>query len=235
LKAVRTVGGHHRVELSELVPFLAKPPDAEANSQPSNGCPSMPLRCWEYLSDPGELKEECKACVVYRIRAAWCFAVAELDCDIGHAREFCAQSCQDCLYYQRLNAGVTKILIISPQGREIMSADGGNDVELRFAESAYEASAVISDFRPSFVVVDQVSIKSMGEGLLENLARDPRVAGVKIILARPVGKKGHRKVLWRDLIDGEIDRPFTLGRLRAIVGEFPVERSAVDGEIATEE
>ena len=223
LQAVRTAGGHHRLELHELAPFVSQPLGSEDCPAPTPGCPPMPLRCWEYLADQEEARHECESCVVYRIRAAWCFEVADLAADIGHAREFCSESCQDCLYYQRLHAGVTKVLVLCADPARVLAPDKGNGLELRFASNAYEASCVVGDFRPAFVVIEDEFLSAMGQGLLEGLSHDPRVAGVKLIRAVPLGKKGRKNGARSALFDGEIEKPFTPRQLKAIVDGFPVE------------
>ncbi len=232
LRAVRTAGGHHRLELHELAPFVSQPLGGEDCPAPAPGCPPMPLRCWEYLAEQDKARHECESCVVYRIRAAWCFAVADMETDIGHAREFCGESCQDCLYYQRLHAGVTKVLVLTTDQGRVLAADKGNGLELRFARNAYEASCVVGEFRPAFVVIEDEFLRAMGQGLLEGLANDPRVAGVKLIRAVALGKKGKRVSEQHSLFDAEIEKPFTPHQLKSIVDGFPVEAPVRTGKLA---
>src|SRR5690348_14411117 len=67
LRATRTLGGHFRVDERDLLPLITKaePPDAPSTTKPA--LLSHPLRCWEYMSE--ELRDECRNCIVYRVRA----------------------------------------------------------------------------------------------------------------------------------------------------------------------
>ncbi|MFC1588406.1 helix-turn-helix domain-containing protein [Planctomycetota bacterium] len=76
LKAAQTIGGHHRIEMRDLKPHINVGNDKDAGASLSNQQHPQPMRCWEYLSDRGEIRKECKKCVVYHIRATQCFAVA---------------------------------------------------------------------------------------------------------------------------------------------------------------
>ncbi len=224
LKTVRTAGGHHRIALAELAPYITRRGCVESEASQQNRSSVQRLRCWEYLSDRGTIREECLRCVVYRIRAAWCFSVATMEQELGHSRKFCTASCQDCMYYQRVRADTTNIIVISPAGRRLVETTGGQteDLELRFATNAYEASAMVNDFRPAFVILDQAA-DGLESGLLESLARDPRIFGLKVILARPRGNAGVKKGVPADLIDGELEVPFTISQLRDALSAFPVE------------
>src|SRR5689334_14580216 len=71
LRASRTPGGHFRVDESDLLPLLTKAAPADEAAAPKQSLLSHPLRCWEYMSE--DLREECRKCIVYRVRATWCF------------------------------------------------------------------------------------------------------------------------------------------------------------------
>src|SRR5512140_1872369 len=71
LPATRTPGGHYRIEehdLAALVPPHAR--TALVGSEPLANNQRV-LRCWEFLNRPGVVRDECRKCVVYQIRAAW--------------------------------------------------------------------------------------------------------------------------------------------------------------------
>ena len=225
LKATRTAGGHYRIQrrdLEPLIPGAAGRPDPDPPTL--SGYPHA-LRCWEYLSDPGVLRDECKRCVVYRVRAAWCFQVAGLGCEIGHAKQFCRNTCEDCAYYRRVSGLATNILVITQDEGliERLIRDDNQRVVLRFARNSYEASAIISSFRPAFAVVDQAVSAKAETGLLDSLASDPRVPGLKIILGIRQGTGGRRREKPGKNIVGVLEKPFDRGRIAAVIDRFPVE------------
>src|SRR3954465_6107257 len=73
LRASRTLGGHYRVEERDLLPLL-KAAAPEPESAPKATLLNHPLRCWEYMSE--DVRDECRNCIVYRVRATWCFRLA---------------------------------------------------------------------------------------------------------------------------------------------------------------
>jgi len=92
LSASRTAGGHYRVALPDLEPFMAgfgqksagpTPGLPEPVPPPPDGTKGEPdeVPCWEFLSDDGEVREACRQCVVYRVKATRCFLMAGLDSD----------------------------------------------------------------------------------------------------------------------------------------------------------
>ena len=111
LPASRTAGGHYRVEERALTSLLSD------NEQPGNGsngsgtlC-SRPMRCWEYMNhDPGDA---CRDCVVHRVRATWCFRLANVVRGSGHAKRFCNGVCQECPYYRRVHGLPSNVLVIT--------------------------------------------------------------------------------------------------------------------------
>ena len=111
LEGIRTPGGHYRVKLEKLQPLLSQ--QKAPNLKLERPAREAPLRCWEYLTEAGAVRDECTDCVVYRVRASWCFQIATLGIDSGHARRFCPTSCDDCAYYRRVSGLPTNVLIVS--------------------------------------------------------------------------------------------------------------------------
>ena len=103
LKGTRTAGGHYRVDRQDLEPFMGRSRVGRAAMSSAGWGEVDDLRCWEYLSDRGRIRDECRQCVVYQVRAARCFVVAGLDQEVGHARRFCEVSCEECAVYLRVN------------------------------------------------------------------------------------------------------------------------------------
>jgi excisionase family DNA binding protein len=225
LAARRTAGGHYRIEerdLAALIPSQAIP--GVMGREPltvDHGA----LRCWEYLNRPGAVREGCRKCVVYQIRAAWCFRVAtSLGCEIGQKQSFCATSCEDCAYYRRASGQATNVLVIASDNELVDSLSAGDDtLALRFARSAYEASAMIGAFHAAFVVVDQDVIANSQPDLLGCLVADPRLPGVRIILGVPKGRGARFRVPFEDGVVSAIEKPFGQDRIAEVVCRFPVE------------
>jgi tRNA 2-thiouridine synthesizing protein E len=100
---------------------------------------------------------------------------------------------------------------------------------LRFAGNAYEASAIAQSFPPAFAVIDGETYPLEDGGLIENLSRDPRLPGLKIIVAIPgdadptpeYKRNGHG-------VAQEIDRPFGLDQISAVIESYPVESGSLE-------
>jgi len=226
LEAVRTAGGHYRIQLSDIEPLIRGRTFGDLTVPPPPQCSPQPLRCWEYLSPTGEVPDGCKKCVVYRVRAAWCFQVAGLGREVGHARHHCRTSCRDCAYYRRVQGLATHVLVISTDESLIrrLGADPVKELELQFARSGYEASAIIHTFRPGFVVVDRELAGPDDRGLLQCLGSDPRIPGVRIIMAvrRAAGFR-LSDFPPRGVIAGVLEKPFGTREIVAVIDSLPVE------------
>ena len=229
LRAAKTAGGHHRIDYRDLESFL-RAHRVGGEAQPANQTTAQPVRCWEFFSDQGVLRDACKECVVYRVRAALCFEMLGLGKEVGHAKLFCQNSCEDCAYYRRVKGLKVNVLVVS-QDEDLVGNLAGEDSEglsLRFVHNGYEASAAIHDFRPAFAVVDRDLIPDGGKELVECLTRDSRVPGLKIILAvQGVGRR-RRKESEKDAMEVLV-KPFGLDRVTAAVNRLPVESVVVSG------
>ena len=226
LQGVRTAGGHYRVQRRDLE-HLATPTDEAYRSQPERRSSNPnPLRCWEYLGDGGGVKENCKSCVVYRTRATRCFELAQLGIDNGHGREFCQTGCSDCIYYRRVKGLATNVLVITSDAdlTKELTTDEIAGLDLRFAGNGYQASAMINEFRPAFVLVDRETTTGGGDDVLKCLAHDPRVPGLKVILAVAKGTPAQeRQDLIKDHVVSAIEKPFGGRQIATVVNSFPVE------------
>lgn len=226
LEAERTAGGHYRIDLEHIEPLIPTHHDDEVFDPPPAECSPQPMRCWEYLTNKGALREECKNCIVYRVRANWCYELAGLGSKIGHSKLFCQNSCDDCVYYRRVRGLASHVLVITKDEKlvEQLASDESEKVELRFALHAYEASTMISSFRPAFVVFDYELATAGEDKLLDCLASEFRVPGMKIIIAVPAGmtvlvKDG----LPKDAVVRVIEKPFYLSEIAAVIDSLPVE------------
>ncbi len=240
LKALRTAGGHNRIPWEQVLPYLPESgKEPVPGATPGNDCPALPLRCWEYMAGrggDGAVRKECRACVVFRIRASWCFEVAGLDCDIGHLKRFCSKSCNDCAYFQRVTSDSIRVLLISPDpGPDLQNLDEVEPpVELLWVPGPYEASVAVGDFHPAFVLVDDLLLTPSNHGLLDALANDCRVPGMKLILLTAPGNDLPGDCL--EKVSARIHKPIESGVLHRVLMEFPVEsatgwRAGADAEL----
>jgi excisionase family DNA binding protein len=226
LEAVRTVGGHYRIEPQDIAPLIRKDARPEGVAPPPPECNPQPMRCWEYLSSHGEIRGECKHCVVYQVRAAWCFQVAGLEQDIGHAKHFCRTSCQECAYYRRVRGLATNVLVVTADHSLVyrLKGDPQRDLSLRFVSNSYEASAVIQAFRPGFVILDRDNQAIDEVEMVRCLATDPRLPGVKVMLAVSPTRPGKRVGgQYRDIVAGVLQKPFASRRISEVIDGLPVE------------
>jgi len=238
LAASRTAGGHFRVALPDLRPFLAefgqngtragqtlsvRNPDF-SNVRKSQDKGDVP--CWEFLSEDGELRESCRHCVVYRVQATRCFLMAGLESDVGHSKQFCEGSCEECAYFQRLQGGSAPVLFVTADREleeQIQYFEEGS-VILRFARNGYEASALIQDFRPEVLIIDLEGVVGQGLDLLDSIAADPRLPHVRVILVAPAGQLD--RMLQRPmhrLVVSILEKPQVCGHLADLVDGSLVE------------
>jgi excisionase family DNA binding protein len=229
LRAAKTAGGHHRVEFRDLQSFL-RAHRVGGDLQPSDDGAAQAVRCWEFFSDQGVVREACEQCVVYRVRAALCFEMLGLGGEVGHAKVFCQNSCENCAYYRRVKGLKVNVLVVSEDDDLVrtLSVEESAGLSLRFVRNGYEASAVIHDFRPSFVVVDRELSPAGGKELLDGLAADSRVPGLKIILAVPRVGKRKRKESENRVVEVLV-KPFGLDQVTAVVNRLPIESAVIRG------
>jgi excisionase family DNA binding protein len=228
LRAAQTAGGHHRIAYRDLESFL-RAHRVGGEISPPGETTSHPVRCWEFFSNQGVLRDACKECVVYRVRAALCFELLGPGKEVGHARLFCQNSCEDCAYYRRVKGLKLNVLVVSQDEDLIrdLAGERSEDLSLRFARNGYEASAAIHEFRPAFAVVDRDLIPDGGNELLECLTNDPRVPGLKIILAVPGGGRRRRREPGKGAMEVLV-KPFGLDQVAAVVNMLPVESAEVE-------
>ena len=225
LAATRTAGGHYRVDRQELDPLIAKSRVTADLSPMQLNTAEAPLRCWEYLGNQGLVSEECRGCVVYAVRAARCFLMADMDADVGHTREFCHDTCDECVYYRWVKGLLTNVLVITPDEDlvdRILGAES-KSITLRVARSAYEASAIVQSFQAAFVIIDAELLAAGERELPDCLASDPRLPGVRILLAVPARASDDELHRIADEAGWSVIRkPFELAQLASVISETEV-------------
>jgi excisionase family DNA binding protein len=220
LPATRTIGGHYRVDEQAVLTVLAQDDAPEDRAHEKVLC-SRPMRCWEYMNNgPGA---ECRECVVYKIHASWCFRMSAAVRGNGQVKRFCTGICQECPYYRRVHNLPSNVIVITQDEKLIqdLAKRESPEVSFRFARRGYDASAIVSVFRPAFVVFDQALLDHLGVALLDALATDSRTLGARILVAvrkESVGLHIHHRAIY-----ATIQEPFQADEIVAIVNRIPVE------------
>jgi excisionase family DNA binding protein len=98
IPAISTPGGHYRINRNVFLTKMIK----DTSPQKENVTQSPLSYCWEYNSQAGKIRDECKDCIVYKSKASKCYELCNLPVSIGHAKLFCSKSCNDCSYFQRI-------------------------------------------------------------------------------------------------------------------------------------
>ena len=223
LDGVRTAGGHYRIRREQLEPILNDSWSSSQSISLSAASRPQPLRCWEYFSDDGMIRPECKDCDVFRVRAARCFEFAALG---GNGGPLCPTTCDECAFYRRAVGMPTEVLVVSGDQDLIqgLKEPPCEAINLRFASNAYEASAVVQSATPAFAVVDRDTVGGGDEGLVESLVHDARLPGLKIVVAVAHGEEqplaGDDD--WRFVLR-VLEKPFGVNRIAEIIDGFPVE------------
>ena len=184
--AIRTSGGHFRIARKTLETLGYGEPDAASQPDPA------PERCWEYFCRDLAPPEKCKECVVYRARIEKCYEVAELGDTIGHNRQFCRATCENCSFFRASNGLATTVLVVTSDEALVdkftTQANAAN-VALRFARCGYESAMLVETFHPSVVVMDSVLPEVRDGRLADSMIQDERIPGVKLIVAQRKGDK----------------------------------------------
>ena len=212
LPATRTAGGHYRI----------RPRDLNTEDIPQES-PCLPPAarpyhyCWEYNNRGGTLTEECTDCIVYRTRAYRCFEVIKLAAEVGHARYFCRQSCDECEYFNQVHRSPINVLIISDN--ELLNASLRRDAEERrlkmeFANCEYTCSALVETFRPDYAVIDCSLGTNRSREFASNLLADPRIPFVRVILA---ARQGEYPQNCDKEIFARIKIPYSIGDIAACI------------------
>ena len=232
LPATRTSGGHFRIDRRtlEALGYLG-------TSTPSCGGVTMPRQsgtvpkhCWEYFCRNLAPPETCMGCVVYRARIEKCYEVAELGETIGHSRQFCRTTCQNCSFFRACKGLASAVLVVTCDeafvDRLTAQADPAS-VVLRFARSGYESSALAETFHPCVVVMDSALPEMQDGRLVNSIMEDERLLGAKVIIAL---RKGDRMTAGPGVL--VMPAPFTLEKIERLiqVAEHP---AAIKGSMAS--
>ncbi len=224
IKATRTAGGHFRINLDSIEPYLLKDDEVVINKDNEN----IITYCWEFHSSEGKIEEGCRQCMVFLAKAEKCYLVAGFGEKDDHPPGIhCKSSCFECEYFNFLDKPEMNVLLVTENSdfSERINSEISKNVTLKFSSCGYETSSVIQDYRPDFIVIDNNLVSSKPDVICSHLIKDPRVHGAQIILA--VAENIEQKNL-PDGICATILTPFNAEDLEKCMNRL---RSNIYGEV----
>ena len=210
ISAERTAGGHYRVNINTLKPYIV----SEKLNVPKKYISKKTKfsYCWEYYSSDGNMKEDCRECMVFKSKAERCFLMAGLGKKVGHNGVHCKSSCYNCEYFMYINKPELDVLLITENDKLIarLKSNISKNIVLKFSDCGYETATIIQDFRPDFIVIDESMPKEKSDEICSHLIEDPKIHGAQIILA--ISDESERKKLQKGVC-ATIDVPFNAKEL----------------------
>ncbi len=213
LSASRTPGGHHRIPRRAVDALIG----TGEGERPGHESWHPFEYCWEYYSEAGSIRADCRRCIVFNSRAQRCYDLSNLSAEEGFVGLFCKKSCRECDYRRLVYEHPPRVLVLTDKLRLRRALERqARDVEydLKCAESEYRCSMVIERYRPDFVVVDCSIGTSRCSEIARLLSEDPRIPFVRIIFA---GERRELPKACEGLVYALIDRHFTIDVLSDIV------------------
>ena len=182
ISASRTPGGHYRIRRN-LINHDINTDEVQQHAQKRES----PFRyCWEFKAKFGKVQPGCHKCIVYRSRTKRCYEMSNLPYEAGHSKLFCSGTCDDCDYYNLVSGQKHNVLVVSDRSnlRVILEADSKKaNFNLEFTDCEYHCSMIVEKFRPDFVVMDCSLGDKRSREFAKNIAQDPRIPFVRVILA----------------------------------------------------
>jgi excisionase family DNA binding protein len=216
LSAMRTAGGHFRIPREQL--------DCLVEAGTNRAVPSdrQGMNCWEYFAEGGQMCGECINCLVHKSRAARCYELVQIPKQSGFQSCFHFKGeCRHCPYYNEQLHAPIKLLVVTDSielRQRLSSQTTRSRFKVEFATHGYDCSAQVDRFRPEMVVIDCSLPADEVAGLCMHLASDPRVPGVRLVLA--VNRSG-RAIDRAPGVIGHIQHPFGLADLEPFVDATP--------------
>ncbi|UCH84318.1 MAG: helix-turn-helix domain-containing protein [Candidatus Latescibacterota bacterium] len=215
LPALRTAGGHHRIDRRDLDRIISD--TADTHNRPGAPPSKRPFEyCWQFYGN-GSLPERCRGCAVYEMRAYRCYEVAKRAPQSGHLKAFCQNSCDECEYYRLVHEQRINVLVVTDDEllTESLARDAKyGDFNLEFANCEYVCSSKITNFRPDFAIVDCSLGHDVSSDISHHMVEDSRIPSVRVILAGmddEFPKECDKEVFARML------RPFGIKEISAII------------------
>jgi excisionase family DNA binding protein len=197
LRARRTPGGHHRIDVHDLKLLVGAhemptgdtyltPTNPQSGSTQRTSSRSGQVRyCWEYQNRE-ELPEGCRECAVFQMRAFRCYEVAKIAPDVKHNKIYCHGSCADCDYYIHVHKQVTNVMVVTrdPDLTASLESDKPSaPYNLEITDCEYSCSALVDRFRADYIVVDSSLGSEKANDICNHLLEDPRLPFVRVVMA----------------------------------------------------
>lgn len=207
LIAMRTAGGHFRIPREQIDCLVET-----QSTSPSSGSDRPQMNCWEFFAEGGEVAANCKGCLVHRSRATRCWELARYPKEAGFNSCFHNKGpCSSCPFFREKQKAPVRLLVVSDNAelrrRLATQAETQTRFRVEFAAHGYDCSAQVDRFRPEMVLIDGTLPVDQCAGLCMHLASDPRIPGVKIIMASP---RTGRVVDRAPGVVGEVAHPVSL-------------------------
>jgi excisionase family DNA binding protein len=220
IAARRTAGGHYRIARQSVDSLLAEEKVAPNATSVESTQPLVP--CWEYHAIDGKIKEECFACLVFKVRGSRCYEIGSVLREKGSGATCCSTPCEECAYFKARSQQPVNVLVFTNDDsikQSLTSDSGGSRLRIKFTSCEYDCSLLVDAFRPECVVVDCVNGGTDFEELCKHLTNDPRIAGVRILLAMEESEKYDGDLSTMENI-AIISHPFTMNDLEIFVENF---------------
>ncbi len=209
LPARKTAGGHHRISKHDLLKVLSSEHEPETIVVPHSAHRSFRY-CWEYNGN-GTLKDGCRKCIVYQMRALRCYDVVARASEIGHNKIYCKGGCQECDYFRKVHQQASNVLVISDNNiltASLKKKASSEPINLETADCEYSCSTVVDVFRPDYVFIDCSLGAEKVRDISSHLTSDPRIPYVRVVLAVDTGEQ-IPEGCDRDIF-ARIDKPFSV-------------------------
>jgi excisionase family DNA binding protein len=207
LPAQRTAGGHHRIDERDLEKVL-KPSSKEMAGSVIDFTDRSFRYCWEFNGE-GDLKDGCRECAVYQMRAQRCYELMRLVPDADHPKLHCSGGCQDCDYFQIVHEQSINVLIVSDDDSlvKVLQKETDHNFNIEYSDCEYACSAVISEFRPDFAIVDCQIGTELSREICKHLMADPRIPYIRVMMA---ANEGNFPEACDKEIFARLKRPFSI-------------------------
>ncbi|NQT35479.1 excisionase family DNA-binding protein [bacterium] len=211
LPANRTPGGHYRIRRNDILSILSSERTSSSDKRRSRSF----QYCWEYNSKTGEINQDCLQCLVFQAKAYRCYEMRHLP--TGHARSFCAISCEECDYYTMVQQQRPNILFVTNQDslRESLK-EGAKDADfnIRFTDCEYSCSMLVESYRPDYISIDCSLGRKRAMDFANQLIVDPRIPFIRVIL---VGDKHEFPNECDKEVFAFIERPIKIDVLQRLI------------------
>ena len=182
ISAIQTPGGHYRIHRQDIPSDLVK----KHPSSTSEKADRPYQYCWEFYGNNGTPLEMCRHCIIYRAKVKRCYEMSQIPVEVGHVRQFCATTCDECDYYQEVLGQRYKVLIVTNRSEvqtTLESEAAKVNINMAFCSSEYKCAVLVQNFFPDFILIDSAIGREQSRNLVQHLCEDTRLPIVRILMA----------------------------------------------------